>query len=83
VLPIVNKPNERWSMDFVQVRFADGRVFRCFNLVDDFTHECLLILTAKSIRSKNLVEALNLLKISPGWGVGYLKKSFATMGLSL
>jgi putative transposase len=66
VLPIVNRPNERWSMDFVQARFADGRVFRCFNLVDDFTHECLLILTAKSIRSKNLIETLNLLKISRG-----------------
>ena len=66
VLPLVNRPNERWSMDFVHARFADGRVFRCFNLVDDFTHECLLILTAKSIRSKNLIEALNLLKISRG-----------------
>ena len=66
VLPTVTKPNQRWSMDFVQARFADGRVFRCFTLVDDFTHECLIILTAKSIRSKNLVEALNLLKISRG-----------------
>lgn len=65
-MPIVTKPNERWSMDYVQARFADERVFRCFNLVDDFTHEYLLMRTEKSIRSKNLIETLNLLKISRG-----------------
>lgn len=35
------KPNERWSMDFVSDSLADGRSFRVFNVVDDFTRECL------------------------------------------
>ena len=35
--------NQRWSMDFVQDDFIDGRKFRTLNIVDDFTRECLAI----------------------------------------
>jgi hypothetical protein len=30
-------------MDFVDDQLSDGRRFRCFNLVDEFTHEGILI----------------------------------------
>ncbi len=40
VLPRATRPNQIWSMDFIHDELADGRRFRCFNLVDDFTHEC-------------------------------------------
>jgi putative transposase len=33
------KANERWSMDFMRDTLANGRVFRIFTLVDDFTRE--------------------------------------------
>ncbi len=39
-LPEASKPTERWSMDFVADGLGNGRVFRTFNVVDDFTREC-------------------------------------------
>ena len=35
------QPNQRWSMDFVSDRFADGRWFRILTVVDQYTRECL------------------------------------------
>ena len=41
VLPAAaSMPNERWSIDFVQDRLEDGRKFRAFTVVDNFTREC-------------------------------------------
>jgi hypothetical protein len=34
--------NERWSVDFVSDQLANGRRFRVFNVVNDFTRECVL-----------------------------------------
>lgn len=61
-LPLPTAPNQTWSMDFVQDALSDGRRFRCFNLVDDFTRECLVIHVARSIRSTTLVEIFETLK---------------------
>lgn len=61
-LPEPTAPNQTWSMDFVQDALSDGRRFRCFNLVDDFTRECLVIHVARSIRAANLVEIFETLK---------------------
>jgi putative transposase len=61
-LPVPIGPNETWSMDFVHDSLSNDRRFRCFNLIDDFTRECLVIHVARSIRSKNLVEILEDLK---------------------
>ncbi|WP_366658514.1 IS3 family transposase [Fodinicurvata sp. EGI_FJ10296] len=33
--------NQRWSVDFVHDTLVDGRRFRIFAIVDDFTRECL------------------------------------------
>lgn len=62
VLPLVDKPNQIWSMDFVSDEFGDGRKFRCFNLVDDFTHESLLMEADRSLKSEKLVHFFNKLK---------------------
>ena len=35
------RPNERWSMDFVSDCIAEGRPIRILTLVDDYTRECL------------------------------------------
>lgn len=61
-LPKATRPNETWSMDFMQDALSDGRRFRVFNLVDDFTRECLVIHVARSIRSQNLIEIFEELK---------------------
>ena len=36
-------PNERWSMDFVAQRLADGRWIRVLTVVDQYTRECLTL----------------------------------------
>jgi putative transposase len=33
--------NQRWSLDFVSDTLADGRRFRVFCVLDDFSRECL------------------------------------------
>ena len=40
-LASAGRPNQRWSMDFVSDRFADGRGFRILTVVDQYTRECL------------------------------------------
>ena len=49
VLPPPSVPNERWSMDFVSDHFVGGTRLRAFNVVDDFTRECLAIEVDSSI----------------------------------
>lgn len=39
--PIAARPNQCWAMDFVSDRLADGRSFRIFTVVDQFTRECI------------------------------------------
>ncbi len=39
----VNRPNQRWAMDFVADGLADGRAFRIFTLIDVFTREGLAL----------------------------------------
>ena len=48
--PVERKPlpkpmaaNVSWSMDFASDGLAGGRRFRCLNIVDDFTRECVAI----------------------------------------
>lgn len=43
VRPPATGPNQSWSMDFVADGLAYGRRFRCLNVVDDYTRECLAI----------------------------------------
>ena len=38
--PTANRPNERWSMDFVSDCVSTGRVIRMLTVVDECTREC-------------------------------------------
>ncbi|SMY10408.1 hypothetical protein LOM8899_04591 [Flavimaricola marinus] len=40
-MPMPERPNERWRRDLVSDAFTDGRMFRGFAIVDDFSRECL------------------------------------------
>ena len=66
VLPQPQTPNEIWSMDFVSEVLFDQRRFRCFNIVDDFTRESVVIHPDRSIRSEKLVNIFNKLKKTRG-----------------
>ena len=43
-LPAPMRPNERWSMDFVSARLADGRWFRTLTVIDVYTRESLALM---------------------------------------
>lgn len=47
-LPVPDRPNARWSLDFVSDTFTDGRRFRVLAIVDDYTRECLASPTRRS-----------------------------------
>lgn len=40
---VPQRPNERWSLDFVHDRLAGGRSLRLLTVHDDYTRECLWI----------------------------------------
>jgi putative transposase len=52
-------PNQRWSMDFIHDRLADGRPFRVLTMVDQFTRECLLLLADASLTGLKVTSALD------------------------
>ena len=58
-LPGASCPNQRWSMDFVSDRFADGRWFRILTVVDQYTRECLCVHAERSQTGKKVTEQLN------------------------
>jgi putative transposase len=51
--------NQRWSVDFVADQLANGRRFRVFNAVDDYTRECVLQIVDFSIFGQRLVRELS------------------------
>lgn len=44
-------PTQRWSTDFVHDRLCDGRRFRVFNVVDDFSRQSVASYAAISLPS--------------------------------
>ena len=42
-IPQPERPNQRWSMNFIHDQLSSGRRFRCLTIVDDFTRQCLAI----------------------------------------
>lgn len=58
VPPAPMGPKERWSMDFVRDTLADGRVFRAFTVVDDFTRECPVLAVDTHLPSERVLAVL-------------------------
>ena len=50
--------NAVWAIDFVFDACADGRQIKCLTVVDEWTHECLAIDVAGSIRASRVVDVL-------------------------
>ena len=50
-----------WSVDFVSDQLANGRRFRVFNVVDDFSRECLMQVVDFSIGGARLARELDRL----------------------
>lgn len=58
--------NQRWSMDFVSDTLSNGRRFRCLNIIDEYSRECLAIAVAHSLPSVRVIEVLEQLRITRG-----------------
>ena len=65
-LAVPGRPNERWSMDFMQDCLADGRRFRVLTIVDDFTRECPAIEVDTSLPGARVVRVLERLAFTRG-----------------
>jgi putative transposase len=60
------RPNQRWSMDFVSDRFADGRWFRILTVVDQYTRECLCAFADRSQTGEKVVVQMKQLVATRG-----------------
>jgi putative transposase len=59
-------PNQRWSLDFQSDALTDGRRFRIFAVVDDFTRECLTLIADTSLPSLRVVRELDAIVADRG-----------------
>ncbi len=50
--------NQKWSMDFVAQRLADGRWIRILTVVDQFTRECLALFADASLSGEKVTVVL-------------------------
>lgn len=53
------KANERWSLDFVHDRLANGRALRLLTVHDDYTRECLWIEADTSLSGPRVTRMLD------------------------
>jgi putative transposase len=51
--------NQRWPLDFVSDALGDGRRFRIFAVVDDFTRECLALVADTSLSGSRVARELD------------------------
>jgi putative transposase len=58
-MPMPERANQRWSMDFVSDRIWRGRRFRVFTIVDDYTRECLALEVDTSIGGARVARVLD------------------------
>jgi putative transposase len=65
-LPEPIRRNQRWSMDFVSDRLADGRWFRILTVVDQYTRECLCAYADRSQTGEKVVAQMKRLTAMRG-----------------
>ena len=58
-MTIPQGPNRRWSTDFLHDVLTDGRRFRVWALVDDFSRECLALVVDTSISGRRVARELD------------------------
>ena len=63
---VPNRPNERWSLDFVSDAFTDGRRFRVLAIVDDFSRECLGLVADTSLSGIRVTRELTAIMARRG-----------------
>jgi len=61
VIPAPERPNQKWSMDFVADSIVTGRRFRALAIVDDYSRECPAIEVDTSLGGRRVVGVLERL----------------------
>lgn len=64
--PLPQQLNQVWSMDFVHDRLHDGRSLRMLTVVDKLSRECLAIDADRRLRSEDVINTLERLKLFRG-----------------
>ena len=65
-MPVPERANERWSLDFVSDAFTDGRRFRVLAIVDDFSRECLALIADTSLSGLRVTRELTAIMARRG-----------------
>jgi len=60
------RPNQGWSADFMSDALSDGRVFRTFNVIDDYNREALRIEVDVSLAAERITRVLEQLILVRG-----------------
>ena len=66
-MPIPERPNERWSMDFMSDCLADGRSIRLFNVIDDCTRMSVAMEVDLSLPAERVCRVLDRAAARRGW----------------
>ena len=66
MMPSPQRPNQRWSMDFVTDSIVTGRRFRALAIVDDYSRECPVIEVDTSLGGVRVVGVLERLAETRG-----------------
>jgi putative transposase len=66
-MPVSNRANEVWSIDFMSDSLSNGRKFRTFNVLDDFNRESLTIEVDTSLPSARIIGSLEIIGSERGF----------------
>jgi putative transposase len=66
VMPVPERPNQKWSMDFVTDSLVTGRRFRALAIVDDCSRECPAIEVDTSLGGRRVIGVLEKLADTRG-----------------
>lgn len=58
-LAVPTEPNQMWSIDFMSDSLSNGKVFRTFNVIDDYNREALGIEVDFSLPSERITRSLD------------------------
>ena len=65
-MPSPQRPNQRWSMDFITDSIVTGRRFRALAIVDEYSRECPVIEVDTSLDGVRVVSVLERLAETRG-----------------
>ena len=65
-MTVPDRPNQRWSLDFVSDAFVCGRRFRILAVVDDFSRECLALVADTSLSGARVARELDAIVAARG-----------------